>query len=514
MASELSLSGSGGFITSMKKGIKTFLESPTEAPQGINGKGFETYQRTGEVGQLTSRFVQWRDEHRHRETRTGASSAQRSRSGASLVSDLNTSHVGKIMVAQLTHLLKTYGDKKTRCQFSRPSFTKGVPDYHKSGKWPCQEDSKTCHRCNKPFGALMDPKLHCRLCGFIHCRNHAQKQFILFVDHDGQAQWCINGVNVPVNKPENYVELMSCDMCIEKLKPYASDHSVKQELIDAPTEDEAVEDSRNAVITAMYKDFTVHQNTVSLCLPRYTELLDEFEKLKKMSRTPSGALQEDISRLHCNLEDAFKGLADITLRLKHVDRDASVRRKKLAENFFNGCQSFHTTHIQQFRAEQPRVAVYLPKINHKNVIIGKSRKALEAVYLVVMQLTYELLALGNTHSDLEDIQEHLKQISDIVHEEVEGALLIAGESCDEYDSNAHLHVETEMRESRFLIPQPDYHMKHYPRLMRQHVLKYCQAQLNKCNRYLVGSTTVNGCEASRSVIQSKLIRFHSFMEFS
>ena len=463
-----------------------------------------TFQRIGEVGELSSEFIRWRREFRNRNHGP-------TNKAANLMSDLNRQYVGKIILAQLSLLLKTYGDKKSRHHFSRT--LPGVPDGLKSTKWPHQENSKTCYHCNKPFGGLMNHKIHCRLCGFIHCNRHAQKQFIIFLDREGQAQWCIPGVNDPVVEPSAYTHVITCDRCVERLKPHAPDHSVPQvATIGECPEPRSEEDLLSENLTAFHEKFSKNQSIVSICLQRYKELLDECEEVKRRGETPSSVVKEDISRLHCNLEDSFKVLADLTLRLKHFDGGKTVRQQKITNNLYHSCQTFHSIHIKQFRENQVHVVKFLPKVNHKSVLKSKSLSALEMVYVVVQQLTFELISLTDGYPNLTDVLKHIKGIEEIVREELDEVLMIEGESSEEHLAKSSNFVKMEMKAGRLHIPKPDSYTASYPNIMRGHVLKFCMAQLNKCNRHIASSTTIDGCEQTRRIIGAKLLLFSSDMQ--
>ena len=438
---------------------------------------------------------------------------------ASSVQDLAGSHRGRVIVSQLNHLTKEFDRRRSLF----PPMTTGVPDWQKSFKWPHQEDSKNCTRCNTRLKTLLTYKIHCRLCGLIHCSKCAQDKLLLYISRSAST-WAIIGCNEPSEKPKKYVILPACEVCLGQLRPFAelSDDGTDEskEGTDAEPKDE---ESEVFYMTIMHHQEQAmhHQTTISSGLPRYGELIDEEEEKQQANggKRPS-EVPKELARLHCDLAKAFKDLRDTTMALKGL-QGKTQRQNRLKQNVMLGCQTFHGNTVISYRSDLTRIQSLLPEVNQsEQQVRDTSCQALKMVHIIIMQLIMELFKIADRHKHLsgmleETVMAHLKGIEEVVAEELEEVLVEKGKTLEEHRKEATKFVHAELKSNNQKYPPIPRESLPNVAAVKQHILRFSQTHLNKCMRHLVNSsaTSVKDFRQSRDIIERKLMDFQSMLEF-
>ena len=467
-------------------------------------------QSLGHEYSHTEVFEGFRRQSRAHPTKQGPTSS---------VQFLNRSHHGKVIASQLTHLTKEFD--RRRSLFT--SMTTGVPDWQKSSLWPHQEDAKSCTNCKK--GLFLKSKIHCRLCGLIHCSNCIlQEHLLLYINIRSASTWAIVGCNEPPEKPKKYATFPACKGCLGQLEPFAqppeegTDRS--KEGTDADAKDEQTEVFYLKIIHHQEQAMK-HQTTISSSLPRYGELIDEEEEKQQANggKRPS-EVPKELARLHCDLAKAFKDHRDTTLTIKGVQGTTS-RQDRLKQNVMLGCQTYHSNNVMSYRSHLTRVQSILPQVDRADEQVrDTSCQALKMVHMLITQLVMELFRMGDKYPHLSGMLEceitvHLKGIEEVVAEELEEVLVESGNTLDEHRKVAKDFVRSEFKDNHFKYPSIPPECLHSPPAVKQHVLRFSQTHLNKCRRHLVTSSaaSVRDFRMSRDIIERKLLDFQSMLEF-
>ena len=441
-------------------------------------------------------------------------------SNPSSVQGLATSHTGKVITSQLKHLTEEFDRRRSLFL----AMTTGVPDWQKSSRWPHQENAKTCHRCNKGLKAILSYKIHCRLCGLIHCSKCVQENLLLYHNSRNVSTWAIVGCNEPLQKPKKYAILPACEACLGQLQPFAQPPSDE---IDGNKEG-GEDDSKDEESEVFYQTLRhrqelamKHQTTIFDSLPRYGELIDDEEEKQQVNggKRPS-EVPKELARLHCDLQKAFKDLRDTTLTLKNL-QGKTQRQNILKQNVMRGCQTFHGNHVILYRADLTRIQSLLPAVNQsEEQVRDSSCQALKMVHILIMQLVMELIKIARTNPHLsgmleESVMVHLKGIEEVVVEELEEVLVESGKTLEEHHEKASEFVREEFRANHYKYPAIPPECLHNVAAVKQHVLRFSQTHLNKCRRYLANcsAASVRDLRQSMDVIERKLLDFQSMLEF-
>ena len=466
-------------------------------------------QSLGHVFEHTEVFMRFR----------GQSQARHMQYKTPSVQDLATSHRGKVITSQLKHLTNEFDRRRSLFL----AMTTGVPDWQKSSHWPHQEDAKNCARCNMGLKAILTYKIHCRLCGLIHCSKCAQENLLLYLNSQGVPTWAIVGCNEPSEKPKKYAILPACEVCLSQLRPFAeppSDEGTDERKEDGDAKDE---ESEVFYITLIHHQGHAmqHQMTISGSLPRYGELIDDEEERQQANggKQPT-EVPKELARLHCDLAKAFKDLRDTTLALKSL-RGRTQRQIMLQQNVMRGCQTFHGNHVISYRTDVTRIQSLLPAVNQSEGQIRDSGcKALKMVHIIIMQLVIELFKISDKYPHLSGMLQqcvmvHLKGIEEVVCEELEEVLVEDGKTLEEHRMEATAFVRAELKSNHRKYPAIPPECLHNVAAVKQHILRFSQTHLNKCRRHLANSsaTSVRDFRQSSDIIERKLMDFQSMLEF-
>ena len=452
----------------------------------------------------------------------GWSQARHMQPSTSSVQDLTTSLRDRVLTSQLQHLINEFDRRRSLFL----AMTTGVPDWQKSSHWPHQEDAKNCARCNMGLKAILTYKIHCRLCGLIHCSKCAQENLLLYLNSQGVPTWAIVGCNEPSEKPKKYAILPACEVCLSQLRPFAespSDEGTDGSKGKGTYDDVKDEESEVFYITLMHhQDHAMqHQMTISGSLPRYGELIDDEEARKQANGGKRIAeVPKELARLHCDLAKAFKGLCDTIVALRCL-QGRTQRQNMLKRNVLQGFKTFHGNHVILYRSDLTRIQSLLPAVNQsEEQVRGTGCQALEIVHIVIVQLVMELFKIADKYPHLlgmleESVIVHLKEIEAVVTEELEEVLVEGGKTLEGHRKEAAMFVHSELKSNNCKYPAIPPDCLHNVPAVKRHILRFSQTHLNKCRRHLANSsaTSVRDFRQSRVIIERKLIDFQSMLKF-
>ena len=275
--------------------------------------------------------------------------------------ELATSRRGRVITSQLEHLRKEFDQRHSLFL----AMTTGVPDWQKSSHWPHQEDSKTCTRCNKGLKAILSYKIHCRLCGLIHCTKCAQDSLLLYHNSRGVSTWAIVGCNEPPQKSKKYAILPACEDCLGLLRPFAgppsgdSDGNKKGRKGDPKDEESKV---FYITLTHLQEQAMQHRMAISDSLPYYWELIHEEEERQQANGGKQLlGVPKELVQLHCDIQKNFKALHDTIMSLKSL-QGVTERQNTLKENVMQGCQNFYDNHVILYHAYLTQIQSILPAV--------------------------------------------------------------------------------------------------------------------------------------------------------
>ena len=275
--------------------------------------------------------------------------------------ELATSHRGRVITSQLEHLRKEFDQRHSLFL----AMTIGVPDWQKSSHWPHQEDSKTCTRCNKGLKAILSYKIHCRLCGLMHCTKCAQGSLLLYHNSQGVSTWAIVGCNEPPQKSKKYAILPACEDCLGLLQPFAEPPSGDSDGNKEETERDPKDEESEVfytTLTHLQEQGMHHRMAISGSLPYYVEVIHEEEERQQANGGKQPLeVPKEIAQLHRDIQKYFKALRDTIMSLKSL-QGVTERQNTLKQNVLRGCLNFHDNHVMLYRACLVHIQPLLPAV--------------------------------------------------------------------------------------------------------------------------------------------------------
>ena len=423
----------------------------------------------------------------------------------------NKSHRDKVIMSQLEHLISNFPQRSS-------VLMKGVPNWQKSDKWPCQEDAKMCEFCKIKFTSFVSSKYHCRLCGLIHCSKHADKRLLLYTDDKNKSRWALKDWSEPHTDPKDFTWLHCCNRCYDDVKPISQrpveEEEEKKELGEEK-EDEITQSFFKAV-TSIQQKLREKQAVVDKFLTYFSEIIDELEEHMNPGSKRS-KIENNVRKHFFELTSAFKEMMDLTFALQKLSAKTK-RQEILKQNIVQGTKAYHSEFIIPFRMETARLQKLLPDVDKSAKVHEISRDHLSAVHCAIYQIVFELIQLGKQHGHLHEflvneIGAHLKNIERIVEEDIEQLSIYSKEPMEIHQQKVEIFVTQELKENRRILPELSSQQAYHVSQASTTILMSVVSHLNWCKSHIARVTATSDAQQTKTIIESKLLKFTSGMQF-
>ena len=416
----------------------------------------------------------------------------------------NSSDHDKTVLRRLEQLLVSYSQRGRSVH-----LRKGELDWQKSNIWPHLEDSRQCGYCQNKLSRFSS-KIHCRLCGAMHCHRHATKTLALYTGDQNESKWALKDFNEPLAIPKGLSWLYCCVRCYDDIKLFTRKQDVSDR--DTPAEKKQF---FTAVVNLQQK-LREKQKVVGDFLIFFGDKVDELEQTAK-SKNQSSEIESDLRKIYFELSATFNEIVDIILALQKL-KACNTSQDTLLQNITLGVKSFYNKFILSYRIERSSLQKLLPDFESISKLHDASKDQLVAVHHIIVQMNFELAEFAKRFPLLkgfiyDGIVRHLNDIKEIIEEDLEPLLVTCKDSAQRHQESVQDIVQQELRDNDEILSALTPTEVQDISTAKSSILFICVRKLNWCQNRITKLTAKVQSQETRNIIESKLINFTSMIAF-
>lgn len=387
--------------------------------------------------------------------------------------------------------IKDEADRLTEGFQANPGWFRGlvsemkVPKWQKSDKWTKSGDASHCFNCKTQFKlAVLNKKVHCRICGQVFCTTCTKDEILLYIDaEDKAAKWAINNkCGGPTTNPERYEILPICCDCSEELCSIMVDDLS----LPAPQLCDFLER-----LAALQEKLYTLKTKIETWLPTYQRIVDSFDIDDCSPRSVEGrSPMRNLVKVQSDLSDAFSQLAVQSQKLKQL-QPCTAPQQKLLKHVMIGMYRFYSENMFLFRVSKNRLGEFTPVDHMVEIQAIISQQSIERIHLLVQQIVYEALQLLTQYQFDNAFLQCITNIDGAIDEEYKPVVVKRGENWEEYRGKVRVFIREEMKTNRRIkiarsIPRRAPKTAMYVQYI---VAQQSSSLLHECHRELHAKTT-------------------------